>query len=90
MKTEKELIEIATESNPYKVAAPYGDETRGYKIGFVDGYKSRDKEIMTNKMSDEALRALFEKEVGEPNTVQVDVEALMKIAKEYAGIVSVE
>jgi O-acetylhomoserine/O-acetylserine sulfhydrylase-like pyridoxal-dependent enzyme len=90
MKTEKELIEIATEINPYKVGSPYGEETRGYKIGFVDGYKSRDKEIMTNKMSDEALRALFEKEVGEPNTVQVDVEALMKIAKEYAGIVSVE
>jgi hypothetical protein len=90
MKTEKELIEIATESNPYKVAAPYGEETRGYKIGFVDGYKERDKEVMANKMSDEALRALFEKEVGEPNTVQINVEALMKIAKEYAGIASVE
>ena len=90
MKTEKELMEIATEINPYRIAAPYGEETRGYKIGFVDGYKERDKEIMANKMSDEALRALFVKGVGDPNTVQINVEALIKIAKEYAGIVSVE
>lgn len=89
MKTEKELIEIATEINPYKVGSPYGEETRGYKIGFVDGYKSRDKEIKANKISDK-LRALFEKEVSEPNTIQINVEALMKIAKEYAGIASVE
>lgn len=90
MKTEKELIKIATEINPYKVSAPYGEETRGYKIGFVDGYKERDKEVMANKISDEVLRALFVKEVGDPNTVQINVEALMKIAKGYAGIVSVE
>ena len=90
MKTEKELMERATEINPYKVGSPYGEETRGYKIGFVDGYKERDKEIMDNKMSDEALRALFVKGVGDPNTVQINVEALIKIAKEYAGIVSVE
>lgn len=84
MKTEKELIEIATEINPYKVGSPYGEETRGYKIGFVDGYKERDKEVMVNKMSDKSLRALFVKEVCESNTVQINVEALMKIAKEYA------
>ena len=84
MKTEKQLNETAIESNPYRIAAPYGDETRGYKLGFTDGYKLRDKEIMANKMSDEALRALFVKEVSAPNTVQINVEALMKIAKEYA------
>lgn len=90
MKTEKELIDIATEINPYKVSAPYGEETRGFKLGVHDGYMLRVKEEQEGRISDEALRALFEKEVYEPNTVQINVEALMKIAKEYAGIVSVE
>lgn len=44
MKTEKQLNEMAAEANPYKIGSPYGEETRGYKIGFVDGYKERDKE----------------------------------------------
>lgn len=85
MKTQKELKEIASNKNPYKVSAPYGDETRGYKQGFTDGYEYRNQELEKERMSDEELRKMIE-DTYEPNMVRPDTEALMDIAKKYADI----
>ena len=84
MKANKtQLDKMAAEANPYKVGSPYGLDTRGYKLGFPDGYEKRDSEIKAGKISDEELRKKFE-ETYEPNMIYPDTEQFIRIAKEYA------
>lgn len=82
--TEQQLEIMASETNPYRTSAPFGDETRGYKLGYRDGYNQRDKEL-SKRMSDEELRQKIEATY-EPNMIRPDTEALMNIAKQFANI----
>lgn len=85
MKASQQQIEImAAEANPYKSSAPYGDETRGYKLGFADGYNQRDKEL-SKRISDDELRRQFEATY-EPNMIHPDTDKFIEIAKKYANI----
>lgn len=83
--SKKQLEIMAKETNPYKVGTPFGPETRGYKLGYVNGYNQRDKEIKKRRISDEELLARFDKAVRQPNMIVGDAAACVKIAKDYAN-----
>ena len=69
------------------ISEPFSDFKRGFKEGFPAGYiKGYEDANNKERISDEELAAEFDKIVRQPNLIVADVNELVRIAKEYAGI----
>ena len=84
---EEYIKQEADKASAHVISEPFSDFKRGFKEGFPVGYrKGYEDRGNEKKISDEELAAKFDKVIRQPNLVVADVDELVKIAKDYAGI----
>jgi len=84
---EEYIKQEADKASAHVISEPFSDFKRGFKegfpVGYIKGYEDRKNE---KRISDEELAAKFDKVIRQPNLIVADVQELVRIAKEYAGI----